>query len=53
MAREFGSLSLPVKGIDDLHCLLTHEQVGQRSPLPLIRRNEKVTVNIVPEEMKS
>ncbi len=41
-----------VGGIDALHRLLTHEQVGQRAPLTLIRRNEKVTVNIVPEEMK-
>ncbi len=41
-----------VGGIDALHRLLTHEQVGQRSPLTIIRRNDKLTINIVPEEMK-
>jgi len=39
--------------IDALHRLLTHEQVGQRSPLTIIRRNDKLTLNIVPEESKS
>jgi S1-C subfamily serine protease len=42
-----------VGGIDALHRLLTHEQVGQRSPLTIIRRNEKLTLNVVPEETKN
>jgi S1-C subfamily serine protease len=42
-----------VGGIDTLHRLLTHERVGQRAPLTIIRRNDKLTINIVPEEMRS
>lgn len=38
--------------IDALHRLLTHEQVGQRAPITLLRRNDKLTLTIVPEEMK-
>jgi S1-C subfamily serine protease len=37
----------PIASIDDLHKLLTHEQVGMRSPLTIIRRNDKLIVNIV------
>ena len=39
--------------IDALHRLLTHEQVGQRAPITLLRRNDKLTLTIVPEETKS
>ena len=42
-----------VGGIDALHRLLTHEQVGQRSPLTILRRNEKLAVSIVPEESRN
>ncbi|NTU63062.1 MAG: trypsin-like serine protease [Chloroflexi bacterium] len=42
-----------VGGIDALHRLLTHEQVGKRSPLTILRRNEKLKLTIVPEESKS
>jgi S1-C subfamily serine protease len=42
-----------VAGIDALHRLLTHEQVGQRSPLTILRRNEKLTLNIMPEESRN
>jgi S1-C subfamily serine protease len=41
-----------VGGIDALHRLLTHDQVGRHAPLTIIRRNEKLTIDIVPEEMK-
>lgn len=41
-----------VGGIDALHRLLTHDQVGQPLPLTIVRRNDKLTINIVPEEMK-
>jgi len=47
----FGDQS--IGGIDTLHRLLTHEQVGRQSPLTILRRNEKLTVNIVPEESKN
>ncbi len=39
-----------IGGIDTLHRLLTHEQVGRRAPLTILRRNEKLTLHIVPEE---
>jgi len=42
----------PVAGIDDLHRLLTDTQVGVRSPLTIIRRAEKIVLEIVPEESK-
>jgi S1-C subfamily serine protease len=47
----FGDQS--IGGIDALHRLLTHEQAGRRAPLTILRRNEKLTVNIVPEESKN
>ncbi len=37
----------PIANIDDLHKLLTHEQVGMRSPLTIIRRHEKLIIEIV------
>jgi S1-C subfamily serine protease len=40
----------PVKGIDDLHRLLTEDQVGVRIPLTVLRRNDKEIVHLVPEE---
>ncbi len=42
-----------VGSIDALHRLLTHEQAGQRAPLTILRRNDKLTLNIVPEESKN
>jgi S1-C subfamily serine protease len=39
----------PVAGIDDLHRLLTDEQVGVRVSLTLIRRTEKLQLEIMPE----
>ena len=40
----------PVAGIDDLHKLLTEERVGREVPLEVIRRTEKLTLQVVPEE---
>jgi len=37
-----------VASIDDLHRLLTDEEVGIDAPLTLIRRTEKLTKNVVP-----
>jgi len=41
----------PVKGIDDLHRVLTDERVGVRLPLTVLRRGEKEIIHLVPEEM--
>jgi S1-C subfamily serine protease len=43
----------PISSIDDLHRLLTEEQVGVKLPLSIIRRSEKIVVDIVPEEFKA
>lgn len=40
----------PIAGIDDLHRLLTEQQVGVRSALTIIRRSEKLGLEIVPKE---
>ena len=43
----------PISGIDDLHKLLTEERVGRSSPLTIIRRTDKLVLEIVPEEIKT
>jgi len=40
----------PIAGIDDLHRLLTEEQVGVRAPLTVIRNGERLTLEIVAAE---
>jgi S1-C subfamily serine protease len=40
----------PVAAIDDLHRLLTEARVGARVALSVIRRVEKLTVSVIPEE---
>ncbi|HEY7163695.1 MAG TPA: trypsin-like peptidase domain-containing protein [Candidatus Binatia bacterium] len=42
----------PIGQIDDLHRLLTDEQVGVSVPLTVLRRWEKTSVNISPQESK-
>ena len=42
--------SHPVASIDELHRLLTEEQVGTKIELTLIRSGEKLTLEVVPEE---
>ncbi|HVG35743.1 MAG TPA: trypsin-like peptidase domain-containing protein [Pyrinomonadaceae bacterium] len=42
-----------VAGIDELHRLLTDERVGERAPLDVIRRTEKLTLEIVPQESRA
>jgi len=39
-----------IAGIDDLHKQLTGAQVGVRSPLAVIRHNEKLALEITPED---
>ncbi len=43
----------PIAGVDDLHKQLTGSQVGVRSPLTVVRRSEKLQLEIVPEESNS
>jgi S1-C subfamily serine protease len=39
-----------IEGIDELHRLLTEDRVGSRVPITIIRRNEKLDLEIVPHE---
>lgn len=43
----------PVAGVDDLHRLLTDGRVGKALPLTVLRRTEKLTLQIVPREASS
>ncbi len=40
----------PITGIDDLHRLLTEERIGRKSSLVVIRRTEKLNIEVIPEE---
>jgi S1-C subfamily serine protease len=42
----------PVRHIDDLHKLLTDERVGEPITLTIIRRTEKLTLDVVPAEAR-
>jgi S1-C subfamily serine protease len=44
--------SQPIAGIDELHRVLTENQVGVRSSLAVIRKGEKRVLAIVPEESR-
>ncbi len=43
----------PIAGIDDLHRLLTDTLVGVRSASTILRRSERMTLHITPEESKT
>jgi S1-C subfamily serine protease len=43
----------PIAGIDDLHKMLTEEKVGVHTKPTLLRRSEKLDLDIVPEESKA
>ena len=43
----------PIAGIDDLHKLLTEERIGRATLITVIRRTEKVTLTVIPEESRS
>ena len=43
----------PVEGIDTLHQLLTEEKVGVEAVVTVIRRGERKTLQIVPEESRA
>src|ERR1041384_3053179 len=38
----------PIRGVDDLHKLLTDERIGKRMPVTVIRGVQKLTFDIVP-----
>ena len=42
----------PVAGVDDLHRLLTDTQVGVKNAITVIRRTERLELEIVPQESK-
>jgi S1-C subfamily serine protease len=43
----------PIAGIDDLHKLLTEERIGRKSSLVVIRRTEKLTLEVIPGESQN
>ena len=60
-AREAGLLAgdlvvefdgQPIRGIDDLHKLLTDERIGKKTPVTIIRGVQKLTFDVVPKEAK-
>jgi len=42
----------PVAGVDDLHRLLTDTQVGVSGPITILRRTEKLNLEIIPQESR-
>lgn len=44
--------SYPITGIDDLHKVLTEERVGVKTTLTVIRRAEKLVLEIIPVESR-
>ena len=42
----------PVAGIDDLHKLLTEDRIGRKSTLVVIRRTDKLNLEVIPEESR-
>ncbi len=42
----------PVAGVDDLHRLLTDMQVGVSSPITILRRTERLELEIIPQESR-
>ena len=42
----------PIRGIDDLHKLLTDERIGKSIPITVIRGAQKLTLSVVPKEAK-
>ena len=40
----------PIAGIDDLHKLLTEDRIGRKSSLVIIRRTDKLSLEVIPRE---
>jgi S1-C subfamily serine protease len=47
-----GFAGQPVSGIDDLHRLLTEDRVGVPAEMAILRRAEKIALEVVPAEAK-
>jgi len=45
-----GFAGMPVGGVDDLHRLLTGERAGRATTVEVLRRTERLTLDITPEE---
>ena len=43
----------PIRGIDDLHKLLTDERIGKKIPTTVIRGTQKLSVDVVPKEKRA
>jgi S1-C subfamily serine protease len=43
----------PVAGIDDLHRLLTDERLGRKAPLVILRRTDRMVVDVTPQESRT
>jgi S1-C subfamily serine protease len=43
----------PTGGIDDLHKLLSENRIGHKSSLVVIRRTEKLSLEVIPEESQN
>jgi len=43
----------PIAGIDDLHKLLTEDRIGRKSSLVVIRRTDKLSLEVIPRESQS
>ena len=43
----------PIAGIDDLHKLLTEDRIGRKSSLVVIRRTDKLSLEVIPWESQS
>jgi S1-C subfamily serine protease len=47
-----GFAGQPVAGFDDLHRLLTEEKLGGRVPVTVLRRGQRLTLDIQPDESR-
>ncbi|RUT08566.1 serine protease [Dulcicalothrix desertica PCC 7102] len=45
-----GFNSQPIASVDELHKFLTHERVGARQYVTILRQNQKLVLEIIPEE---
>jgi S1-C subfamily serine protease len=43
----------PIAGIDDLHRLLTEDRIGRKSSLVIVRRTDKLSLEVIPRESQS
>jgi S1-C subfamily serine protease len=43
----------PIAGIDDLHKLLTEDRIGRKSSLVVVRRTDKLSLEVIPRESRS